>query len=228
MANSHGSGRRPPPAPVKIHHFKAAPRKHKPLGRDQGRTTLELERPTLPEMPIDEPPEQAEAELARPTPAERPEPVAAEKARASKKSRASRRASAAEEEPAPGSIAERLNTSRRMVAEGKFDEARVVLERLETLGVATGPVHTQLGAIYMAQGFMDRALERFEDALSMDSMDLFARLCRGEARLERGDLRLAQEDLQCVLDMGTAGSPLVERAQQLLQRAGTSGERKRY
>jgi Tfp pilus assembly protein PilF len=124
-------------------------------------------------------------------------------------------------------VAERLNTARRLVTESDFDGASAILERLVTLGVATGPVYTQLGAIYMAQGATERALGLFEEALASDPSDLFARVCRGEARLWRGDLRLAREDLQRVLDMGTAGSPLVERAQQLLQRLKEQGDRKR-
>ncbi|MFL5347207.1 MAG: tetratricopeptide repeat protein [Hyalangium sp.] len=238
---------------MKIHHFqKRAPRsKDEPRGRDGGRRTLELEHPTLPEMSLEEPPEEVEDEAeeeveeepVRSSGSARPEMASRGKSRAgsaaaeadergSRKSRGgsmSRRAAddEEEEEPPPGSVAERLNTSRRLISEGRFGEARVILERLVTLGVASGPVHTELGAIYMAQGSIERALERFEDALHLEPMDLFARVCRGEARLGRGDLRLAREDLQRVLDMGTAGSPLVERAQQLLQRAKEQGDRKR-
>jgi hypothetical protein len=129
-----------------------------------------------------------------------------------------------EEEPAPGSVAERLATSRRLFGEGNLDEAGAVLERLVSLGIAPGPVHTQLGAIYLAQGAIEQALERFEEALLQDSEDLSAMLYRGAARLARGDLLLAVADLQHVLDLATAGSPLVEQAQQLLQLAA---ERKR-
>lgn len=207
-----------------------------------GRRTLELERPTLPEMPIEEPPEELEEEPVRSSAPARAEKASRGKSRAGSAAaeadgRASRRGRGAsmsrraadeeEEEPLPGSVAERLNTSRRLISEGRFGEARLILERLVTMGVASGPVHTELGAIYMAQGIIDRALERFEDALDLEPMDLFARVCRGEARLGRGDLRLAREDLQRVLDMGTAGSPLVERAQQLLQRADEQSDRKR-
>ena len=127
--------------------------------------------------------------------------------------------SAPEAEPAPGSVAERLATSRRLFSEGKLEEARSTLERLVALGVATGPVHTQLGAIYLAQGAIERALERFEEALGRDPEDLSAMLYRGEARLARGDLLLATADLEHVLELGMAGSPLVQRAQQLLQQA---------
>ncbi|MDY7225513.1 tetratricopeptide repeat protein [Hyalangium rubrum] len=196
--------------------------------------------PPLP-APKAEPP--AAAQAAEPPPPVKPEPPPAKveappapkeapeaPARASRKSRrsqASRAPPPSEVEPAPGSVAERLATARRLFTEGKLDEARTVLERLVTLGVATAPVHTQLGAIYLAQGATERALERFEEAISKDPQELSSLLYRGEARLARGDLLLAQQDLQRVLEEGTAGSPLVQRAQQLLQVAEEQRDRKR-
>jgi hypothetical protein len=285
MANSQGSDRKPPPAPVKIHHFdKRAPRPEP--GREGGSfaptvpemrsvaehpTLLEMrsaaEHPTLPEMrlvpprfggaaiepsplaplPKTEPPPPASraeppppaAKAEPPPPASKAEPAPAARSaerRAARKPRAPaagstaaapRAPASAEAEPPPGSVAERLAAARRLIEGDNLEEARTILERLVTMGVATGPVHTQLGAIYMAQGSTERALEHFEEALSRDSMDLMARVCRGEARLWRGDLRLAQEDLQRVLEAGTAGSPLVQRAQQLLQRIDEQRDRKR-
>lgn len=240
MASSQGTGRRAPPAPAKIHHFekRVTPAKDDPRGgRDTGRVTLELERPTLPEFSLQEASEEPVRSKARrePTPTPRGKSRSGSAApeadaRAARKERgasASRKAASGQPPPA-GSLAERLSTARTLVSEGKFDEARVILERLVRLGVASGPVHSELGAIYMAQGSIERALECFDEALHLEPMDFYARVCRGEVRLWRGDLRLAREDLQRVLDMGTAGSPLVERAQQLLQRADASGGRKRH
>lgn len=242
MASSQGTGRRSPPAPAKIHHFekRVTPAKDDPRGRDTGRVTLELERPTLPEFSLQQPTRASEEPVRskarrEPTPTPRGKSRAGSAApeadaRAPRKSggaSTSRKAAAERQAPA-GSLAERLSTSRSLVSEGRFDEARVILERLVRLGVASGPVHSELGAIYMAQGSIERALERFDEALHLEPMDFYARVCRGEVRLWRGDLRLAREDLQRVLDMGTAGSPLVERAQQLLQRADASGGRKRH
>jgi predicted Zn-dependent protease len=228
---------------VKIHHFekRVTPAKDDPRGgRDTGRVTLELERPTLPEFSLQQPTRASEEPVrskarreSTPTPRGKSRAGSAAPeadARASRKARgASTSRKAASEQQAPaGSLAERLGTARSLVSEGRFDEARVILERLVRLGVASGPVHSELGAIYMAQGSIERALERFDEALHLEPMDFYARVCRGEVRLWRGDLRLAREDLQRVLDMGTAGSPLVERAQQLLQRADASGGRKRH
>ncbi|WP_224369377.1 tetratricopeptide repeat protein [Hyalangium versicolor] len=227
---------------MKIHHFKKRPPRSKDEPRrDGGRVTLEIERPTVPEFSLYESSdEEHDEEPVRAKSPPKPEPAAKAKGRAGsaapeadgRASRKPRGASASRkapssDEPPQGSVAERLNTSRKLVSEGRFDDARAILERLVTMGVASGPVHSELGAIYMAQGAMDRALARFDDALNMEPMDLFARVCRGEARLGRGDLRLAREDLQRVLDLGTAGSPLVERAQQLLQRADEQVARKR-
>lgn len=239
MANSQGSGRKPVPAPAKIHYFKKrVPPAQPGWGRDVGRVTLELERPTIPEMALMEP-EEVEEEQEEPVRSKsrrEPEPQAKGRGgsaapeadgRGSRKGRGASRKAAPEEAPPQGSVAERLNTARELVSKGRLDDARAILERLVKMGVASGPVHTELGAIYMAQGSLERALDRFDEALQREPMDLFARVCRGEARLEHGDLRLAREDLQRVLDMGTAGSPLVERAQQLLQRADEQGDRKR-
>ena len=238
MAKSQGSGRKAVPAPVKIHHFdKRAPRTQAARGRDG--EELAGAHPTVPELAL-RPPRKggaaaadassAKTELELPAQAE-PAPPARGGGKRSKKSRtyqgpstSPRTSPVAEVEPAPGSVAEWLATSRRLFAEGKPDEARSTLERLVALGVATGPVHTQLGALYLAQGAIERALERFEEALARDSEDLSATLYRGEARLARGDLLLAVADLQQVLDLGTAGSPLVQRAQQLLQ---VAADRKR-
>jgi tetratricopeptide (TPR) repeat protein len=240
MAKSQGSGRKATPAPVKIHRFeKRAP------GTAPGREREELAgaAPTVPELALKPPrkggaaaepapakaqdPSSAKTELE--LPAAQPEPAPPERGSGKSKRKKSRTYQGPspsprtppvpEAEPAPGSVAERLATSRRLFSEGKLEEARSTLERLVALGVATGPVHTQLGAIYLAQGAVERALERFEEALSRDPEDLSATLYRGEARLARGDLLLATADLRHVLDLGMAGSPLVQRAQQLLQQA---------
>ncbi len=238
MAKSQGSGRKTDPAPVKIHHFeKRAPGTNP--GRDREASASAT--PTVPELPLKPPRKGGAAAEPAPPKVEDPssaktelevpiqvEPVPPERGGGKSKRKKSRtyegpssssRAPSAEAEPAPGSVAERLATSRRLFSEGRLEEARAILERLVALGVATGPVHTQLGAIYLAQGAIERALERFEEALARDPEDLGATLYRGEARLARGDLLLAQADLQHVLEVGMAGSPLVQRAQQLLQQA---------
>jgi tetratricopeptide (TPR) repeat protein len=220
---------------VKIHHFdKREPGARAAPGR--GAEVPAGTHPTVPELALRPPrkggaaaehaPVGARTELELPAQAA-PAPAArGANKRSSRKLRSyegpsptPRPRRALEVEPAPGSVAERLATSRRLFGEGRLEEARSILERLVVLGVATGPVHTQLGAIYLAQGAIERALERFDAALSRDAEDLSATLFRGEARLARGDLLLARTDLQHVLELGMAGSPLVQRAQQLLQLA---------
>jgi predicted Zn-dependent protease len=226
MSNSQGSGRKPAPAPVKIHRFeKRAPRSKDEPGRDE--EAFAGAHPTVPELAF-APPRMGGAA------APKAEPASDTKGRAARKSRSAQGGSPSswekaplEEESPPSAVTERLSTAQRLVAEGKPEEARAVLERLVTLGVATAPVHTQLGAIYLAQGATERALERFEEALALEPEELGARLYRAEARLARGDLLKAQQDLQHVLDEGTAGSPLVQRAQQLLQTVEKERDRKR-
>lgn len=236
MANSQGSGRKSPPAPVKIHHFEKRTVRTSP-----GRRVSEAaaaERPTVPEIPLeprrggaaaeDSPltsrPKSRDAvsDKAEAAPSERGAP-----ARSSRKSSGHREKTPGGGQPAMGSVAERLATARRLITEDQLEEAQLILERLVTMGVATGPVFTQLGATYMAQGSTDKALAFFEEALSLDPMDLMARVCRGEARLWRGDLLMALEDLHTVLDGGTAGSPLVERAQYLMEQLEEEQDRNR-
>lgn len=254
MANSQGSGRKSPPAPVKIHHFeKRSVRRGTPAQRPsevpmaEHPTVPEIprasmaEHPTIPEIPIVPRLGGAAAQPSQSSPlGPRPKSRAAVSERAEESSsgrrapvRSSRKGSGGREKtpagapPVQGSVAERLATARRLITEDQLEEAQLILERLVTMGVATGPVFTQLGATYMAQGSTDKALVFFEDALSLDPMDLMARVCRGEARMWRGDLRLAVEDLHTVLDAGTAGSPLVQRAQYLLEQVEEEQERKR-
>jgi hypothetical protein len=236
MAKSQGSDRKPAPAPVKIHHFEKRPDRGISSARRQGEGAM-AEHPTVPEIPL-EPRLGGAAAQSSPL-APMPKSRAAVSDRGGDGAFSSRgapgrsgrkgsgREKAPKEEPAAGSVAERLATARRLITEDQLEEAQLILERLVTMGVATGPVFTQLGATYMAQGSTDKALDFFEEALSLDPMDLMARVCRGEARMWRGDLRLALEDLHTVLDAGTAGSPLVQRAQYLLEQVEEQQERKR-
>lgn len=238
MANSQGTGRKSPPAPVKIHHFEKRADRGLSSAQRPGAASMS-EHPTVPEIPLEPRWGGAAAQSSPLAPLPKSRAAVAEKggdgassgrgapARSSKKGSAGREKASAKGEPAAGSVAERLATARRLITEDQIEEAQLILERLVTLGVATGPVFTQLGATYMAQGSTDKALELFEEALSLDPMDLMARVCRGEARMWRGDLRLALEDLHTVLDAGTAGSPLVQRAQYLLEQVEEEQDRKR-
>jgi predicted Zn-dependent protease len=126
-----------------------------------------------------------------------------------------------------GMVAEHLATARSLLTQGKPGKARVLLDKLVRMGVASASVHTLLGTIHLTQGATERALACFEKALELDPSDLSARLLRGEVRLNWGELPPAQEDLQYVLESGTAGSPLVQQAQQLLQRIRELKDRKR-
>src|SRR5687768_14849673 len=134
MATSQGSGRRAPPAPVKIHHFekRVRPAKDDSRARDTGRVTLELERPTLPEFSLERR-EQDDEEPVRPKARREPTPASRGKSRAgpaapeadgraSRKARgsASRRA-ASQEKPPAGSVTERLDTARSLVSQGELD-----------------------------------------------------------------------------------------------------------
>jgi tetratricopeptide (TPR) repeat protein len=120
-----------------------------------------------------------------------------------------------------------MATARSLFGQGQLTQARGILEKLVARGVGGAGAYSLLGTIYMAQGSLERALECFEDALARDADDLTARLHRGEVRLQKGDLLLAQQDLQHVLELGTAGSPLIEQARRLLQQLEDQRSRRR-
>jgi tetratricopeptide (TPR) repeat protein len=120
-----------------------------------------------------------------------------------------------------------MATARSLFGQGQLTQARTILEKLVARGVGGAGAYSLLGTIYMAQGSQVRALECFEEALARDAEDLSARLHRGEVRLQNGDLLLAQQDFQHVLELGTAGSPLIEQARRLLQQLEDQRNRRR-
>jgi tetratricopeptide (TPR) repeat protein len=126
-----------------------------------------------------------------------------------------------------GLVSERLATARSLFSQGQLTQARGILEKLVARGVGGASAYSLLGTIHMAQGSLERALECFEEALVRDADDLSARLHRGEVRLQKGDLLLAQQDLLHVLEVGTAGSPLIEQARRLLQQLEDQRDRRR-
>ncbi len=242
MTSSRGADRKSPPGPVKIHRFekKRAPGRGSPAA-----TGLEdAARPTVPELPLG--PKGSRAEEvpahARPTLPEfslqpRPEGVVApaplqelprRKERGSPARGApSGQAAGARASAASGLVSERMATARSLFGQGQLTQARTILEKLVARGVGGAGAHSLLGTIYMAQGSLERALESFEEALARDAEDLSARLHRGEVRLQKGDLLLAQQDFQHVLELGTAGSPLIEQARRLLQQLEDQRNRRR-
>jgi hypothetical protein len=251
MTSSTGRRGKSPPGPVKVHHFekraapRASPAPREPEAPPHAHPTLpEMalhSRPTLPEIPLHAHPTLPEFSLhppgeipAVPPPSPRAPPEAATPSRRKRapaapeaRSRKGAPPADASEGASASGVSERLSSARRLIAEGKLDAARSVLERLVALGVAGAPVQTLLGGIYLAQGALDRALACFEEALTRDPSDLAALLSRGQIRLSLGELRRAQEDLQTVLESGMAGSPLVEQARQLLARVSELRNRKR-
>ncbi len=207
MTSSQGPDRKSPPGPVKIHYFEK-----KPGPRPGGPITLEFEapvyvRPTLPEFSLQPPPEAAGGHQEAASAEERGSPT-----------RGTPTAPAAPSRPAApsGLVSERMATAQSLFAQGQLTQARGILEKLVARGVGGAAAYSLLGTIYMAQGSLERALESLDEALARDGEDLSARLHRGEVRLQKGDLLLAQQDLQHVLEIGTAGSPLIEQARRLL------------
>jgi cytochrome c-type biogenesis protein CcmH/NrfG len=243
MTSSRAPDRKSPPGPVKIHRFEKKPPLRGASGSG-GHEDAGFARPTLPELPAA--PQAGHAEElpahARPTLPEFPlqpvrEAVIAvgplqELPRLKEPGSPARGtpavpAAAPRASPPSGMVSERLATARSLFGQGQLTQARGILEKLVARGVGGAGAYSLLGTIYMAQGSLERALECFEEALARDAEDLTARLHRGEVRLQKGDLLLAQQDLQHVLELGTAGSPLIEQARRLLRQLEEQRSRRR-
>lgn len=245
MTSSQGPDRKSPPGPVKIHRFekKQAPRDG--ASADGGHEDVAHARPTLPEFSLDPKASREPQELpahARPTLPEfsielrqgaaggagpLQDPPRLKERGAPARGTPSGAAAASRASTPSGLVSERLATARSLFSQGQLTQARAILEKLVSRGVGGAASHSLLGTIHMAQGSLDRALECFEEALARDAEELSARLHRGEVRLQKGDLLLAQQDLQHVLEVGTAGSPLIEQARRLLQQLEQQRDRRR-
>jgi tetratricopeptide (TPR) repeat protein len=231
---------------VKIHRFE---KKHAPprgASASSGHEDAEHARPTLPEFSLEaRAGREREQELpahARPTLPEfslvplngpsagggpRQEPPRQKESGSPARGTPAVPAAAARASTPSGLVSERMATARSLFSQGQLSQARGILEKLVARGVGGAAAHSLLGTIYMAQGSLERALECFEEALGRDAEDLSARLHRGEVRLQKGDLLLAQQDLQHVLELGMAGSPLIEHARRLLQQLEDRRARRR-
>jgi predicted Zn-dependent protease len=115
----------------------------------------------------------------------------------------------------------------RLFEMGKLDEARVIFEKLVSLGTTDAFVHTMLGTIYLALNDQERALALFQAALKADPDDLAAVVYRGEIRLNRGKLKLAMEDLSRAVTLAPSSDPFVERAKRLIKMGKAMGKKKK-
>lgn len=83
--------------------------------------------------------------------------------------------------------------------QGRLNEARVVFEGLVAMEPPEAFPYTVLGAIFLAQQDVHRALALFEAALELDGDDVAALVYRGEIRLRLGQRTRALDDLRRAL-----------------------------
>ena len=88
---------------------------------------------------------------------------------------------------------------------GRLNEARVVFEGLVAMDPAEAFPYTVLGAIFLAQHDLHRALALFEAALELDGDDVAALVYRGEIRLRLGQRTRAVQDLKRALAIDPDG-----------------------
>jgi len=104
---------------------------------------------------------------------------------------------------------------------GRLNEARVVFEGLVAMDPPEPFPYTVLGAIYLAQQDVHRALALFEAALEIDPDDVAALVYRGEIRLRLGNRPRGLRDLERALQIDPDGaeSPFSQRARAALREA---------
>jgi tetratricopeptide (TPR) repeat protein len=101
---------------------------------------------------------------------------------------------------------------------GRLNEARVVFEGVVAMDPAEAFPYTVLGAIFLAQQDVHRALALFEAALEIDPEDVAALVYRGEIRIRLGQNPRGERDLKRALEIDPDGptSPFSQRAREAL------------
>jgi predicted Zn-dependent protease len=99
---------------------------------------------------------------------------------------------------------------------GKYEEARVIFMGLIALDGKEPYYRTALGCVFMAQEKLDRAIENFTDALTVDPTHQAALVNRGEAYLRDGKVVEAATDFKAAVDLDPKNeSPYSVRARAL-------------
>lgn len=81
-------------------------------------------------------------------------------------------------------------------AQGKYEQAAIVLEGLAALDPRSAWYRKALGAVALAQGQFEAAVRRYDEAVGISAVDAEAYLGRAEAYLGLGKRKDAEADLQ--------------------------------
>ena len=116
------------------------------------------------------------------------------------------------------SLAEVAVFGHQLYESGRLNEARVVFEGLVAMDPPEAFPYTVLGAIFLAQQDVHRALALFEAALELDCDDVAALVYRGEIRIRLGQTERGVRDLKRAMQIDPDGpqSPFSQRARQAL------------
>lgn len=100
---------------------------------------------------------------------------------------------------------------------GRYDDARVVLEGLSEIDDGHAWTHAALGAVYQSLDLTGDALAAYDRALAIDPDDVAARVNRGELRLAHGAPDEGIDDLAHAVERDPAAvDPQANRARALL------------
>ncbi|MFP4497530.1 MAG: tetratricopeptide repeat protein, partial [Vulcanimicrobiota bacterium] len=90
-------------------------------------------------------------------------------------------------EPSDG-IKENLTRINTLIEEGKFDEAEVLVNKSIELDPEYSSLHVYLGRIHHRKGEVEKALSSYEQALSVNPVDILALNYKAEALMEKDGL----------------------------------------
>ena len=100
--------------------------------------------------------------------------------------------------------------------QGKYDQAKTIVEGLVISNPYDGYFHGLLGAIYGRKGMHEEASEEYTIAIDLDPTNISALVNRAEIFLQHGEIELALKDLKGAVDLDPKGEkPFGVRARAL-------------
>jgi tetratricopeptide (TPR) repeat protein len=100
--------------------------------------------------------------------------------------------------------------------QGKYDQAKTIVEGLVISNPYDGYFHGLLGAIYGRKGMHEEASEEYSIAIELDPTNISALVNRAEIFLQHGEIEMALKDLKSAVDLDPKGEkPFGVRARAL-------------
>ena len=106
-----------------------------------------------------------------------------------------------------------------LAEQGRNTEAITVFEGLAALAPATAYFQAALGALWLREGELERALAYLDAALATDATDATALVNRGEAYMQSGNLAAARADFEAALRLSDVRLQPVATASRIRARA---------